>query len=127
MITLSGMSRFTVIEEVSGFVPYRRARVDWSAFAADLGPAEVDPGFDRSAFLPKLGRYLQAARMGTDWSSLKEADDEMLINALCMLCPFAVEEKQALLEAPTLQDRRQVLDTLISFALQGGGSGEVVQ
>ncbi len=128
MITLTGIARFTVREEVAGFVPYRRARVDWTAFGSDLGPVVEDAGFDRSGFMRKLARYLQMAKLGIDGSSLKEADDEMLVNALSMLCPFAVEEKQALLEAQTLTDRRQVLETLISFALQSGGaSDEVLQ
>ena len=128
MITLSGQARFTVLEEIAGFVPYRRARVDWTQFPGDLGPAEADKDFDRAAFLQRLGRYLRMAKMGTDWSGLKAADDEMLVNALCMLCPFAVEEKQALLEARSLPDRRRVLETLIAFALQSGGAAdEVVQ
>ena len=128
MVTLSGVARFSVIEEVAGFVPYRRARVDWAPFVGDLAEAEPDSGFDRTVFLPKLQRYLQARKLGTDWSSLKEADDEMLVNVLSMLCPFGVEEKQALLEAPSLADRRRVLETLISFALQSGGaSDEVLQ
>jgi uncharacterized protein len=128
MITLSGLARFTVLEEIAGFVPYRRARIDWARFPDDLGPAEEDLGFDRDRFLQRLARYLQMAKIGTDWSGLKEADDEMLINALCMLCPFAVEEKQALLESRSLAERRRVLETLMAFALQSGGaSDEVLQ
>ncbi len=126
MITLSGIARFAVLAEVAGFVPYRRAKVDWAPFLADLGAAAEDIGFDRPAFMKRLGRYLQIAKLGIEGSSLKEADDEMLVNALSMLCPFAVEEKQALLEARTLTDRRQVLETLISFALRSGGSSDEV-
>ena len=59
MITLSGQARFTVLEEIAGFVPYRRARVDWTQFPGDLGPAEADKDFDRAAFLQRLGRYLR--------------------------------------------------------------------
>jgi Lon protease-like protein len=52
----------------------------------------------------------------------------LLVNALSILCPFAPEEKQALLEAHTLTDRCHVLETLIAFSLQsGGGSDEVLQ
>ncbi|MEO6298477.1 MAG: LON peptidase substrate-binding domain-containing protein [Paracoccaceae bacterium] len=127
MITLSGIARFMVRTEITGFVPYRRVNVDWTPFIDDIGPSEEDVGFDREAFLPRLARYLHASRMGTDWSNLKEADNEMLINAMCMVCPFAVEEKQALLEAQTLTDRRQVLEQLITFALQSGGGDEVLQ
>src|SRR6056297_797279 len=51
MITLSGASRFRITEEVEGFTPYRRCKVNWSGFDADLGPTERDPAFDRPAFM----------------------------------------------------------------------------
>lgn len=127
MVTLSGMSRFRVREEVQGFAPYRRCTVDWSPFGRDLSREdEVDPGFDRPAFLAVLGRYLATMNLSTDWDSLKEADTELLINSLSMLCPFTPEDKQALLEAPSLSTRRETLVTLIEFALRGG-EDEVMQ
>ena len=127
MITLSGASRFRVVEEVEGFAPYRRCKVNWSGFAADLGPTEKDPGFDRDHFMSSLGKYLSEHGLSTDWESLGEADDELLINSLSMLCPFAPEDKQALLEAPSLTTRRETLMTLIEYALRGGSGEEVMQ
>ena len=126
MITLSGISRFRVSREVSGFAPYRKAEVTWAGFERDLGNAETDPGFERKPFLEILGRYFSAQNLSTDWSSLKEADNELLINSLSMLCPFDPEDKQALLEAPSLTTRRETLVTLLEFALRGGGSNEEV-
>ncbi|MDE3028761.1 MAG: LON peptidase substrate-binding domain-containing protein, partial [Paracoccaceae bacterium] len=82
MITLTGISRFRVAREVEGFSPYRRAEVDWAPFNRDLGAQESDPGFQRKPFLALLGRYFQAQELSTDWGSLKEADDELLINSL---------------------------------------------
>ncbi len=127
LITLAGMSRFRIREEVTGFSPYRRCDVSWDGFAADLGPTEVDPGFNRPRFLDLLGRYFEAMSLSTDWSSLKDAEDELLINSLSMLCPFDPEEKQALLEAPSLSTRRETLVTLIEFALRGGSGEEMMQ
>ena len=128
MITLTGIARFGVGSEVTGFQPYRRVQAKWQPHLRDLGASEPDAGLDRPAFMKKLGRYFQARKLGTDWSGLKEAEDELLINALSMLCPFASEEKQALLEAETLTDRRKVLEALIAFALQSGfGPDEVLQ
>lgn len=124
MITLTGVARFVVTEEVVGFVPYRRARVNFDPYLLDLSGPQTDPDLNRRVFLKDLGRYLQASKMGTDWSNLKEADDEMLVNVLSMLCPFGPEEKQALLEAGSLPERRRILETLISFALQGNGVGD---
>jgi hypothetical protein len=127
MITLSGASRFRVTQEVQGFTPYRRCQVDWSPFARDLGGPETDAGFQREEFLALLARYLQAMELSTDWGNLKSADEELLINSLSMLCPFAPEDKQALLEAPSLQTRRETLVTLIEFALRGGSNEEIMQ
>jgi uncharacterized protein len=127
MITLAGISRFRVKDEVTGFAPYRRGTVDWGPFGRDLGPEEGDPAFDRPAFLAVLSRYFEANNLSTDWSSLKEAEPELLINSLSMLCPFTPEDKQALLEAPSLSTRRETLVTLIEFALRSGEGEEVMQ
>ena len=127
MVSLSGASRFRVKEEVAGFTPYRRVLVDWAPFGRDLGPAEEDKGFDRKKFLDLLGRFFAAQQLSTDWSSLKEAEGELLINSLSMLCPFSPEDKQALLEAPSLTTRRETIVTLIEFALRGGTTDEKLQ
>jgi Lon protease-like protein len=127
MITLSGASRFRVKDEVQGFTPYRRCMVDWAPFARDLGPTEDDKSFRRGEFMVLLGRYFAHMKLSTDWDSLKEAEPELLINSLSMLCPFTPEDKQALLEAPSLTTRRETLVTLIEFSLRGGSEDEVVQ
>jgi len=127
MITLSGISRFRVLEEVQGFAPYRRCRVGWGGFERDRGAPEVDRDFQRGPFLALLGRYFQAMTLATDWDSLKDADEELLINSLSMLCPLSCEDKQALLEAPSLAARRATLETLMDFTLRGSGQSEVKQ
>lgn len=127
MITLSGISRYRITREVTGFTPYLKADVDWEGFDRDQGPTEKDAGFDRDRFLVLLKRYFEAQEMRTDWESLNEADDELLINSLSMLCPFEPEDKQALLEAPSLSTRRETLVTLIEFALRGGANEELLQ
>jgi len=127
MITLSGISRYRITRELSGFTPYLKADVSWDGFARDLGPGEDDPGFERAGFLKLLGRFFASRGLSTDWDSLKEAEDELLINSLSMLCPFAPEDKQALLEAPSLSTRRETLVTLIEFALRSGTDEETLQ
>ena len=127
MITLAGASRFRLIGEVDGFVPYRRARVNWQGFERDLGDVETDDTFDRQKFIDVLGRFFDDQGLQTDWESLREAEDELLINSLSMLCPFEPEDKQALLEAPSLTTRRETLTTLIEYSLRGGSSEEIMQ
>ncbi len=120
MITLSGVSRFRVRKEVTGFTPYRRTEVDWSDFSRDQGDEEVDAGLKRNVFFDLLKRFFAMHQLSTDWESLSQADDELLINSLAMLCPFEPDDKQALLEAPSLQTRRETLVTLMEFNLHGG-------
>lgn len=120
MITLTGVSRFRLRDEVQGFTPYRRAGVDWDSFARDLGAEEHDRSFDRAGFLDLLTRYFKSTGMDGDWSGIKGADTEMLINSLSMLLPFSAADKQALLEAPSLITRRETLAALMEYALAKG-------
>lgn len=127
MITLSGLSRFRVLREVEGFTPYRRCEVSWDGFERDRAATEADPTFDRDAFLRLLDRYFTARDLSADWQTLREAEDELLINSLSMLLDFDPEDKQALLEAPSLATRRETLVTLIEYALRGGSEEGLMQ
>ncbi len=127
MVQLTGVCRFRLGEEVAGFTPWRRWSADWAPFARDLAGGETDEGFDREAFLDLLGRFFAAMELTADWSNLREAEPEMLVNSLSMLLPFAVEDRQALLEAPTLAARRETMMTLMDFALRAGPGEERVQ
>lgn len=127
LITLGGVSRFRVVKEVEGFTPYRRCDVVWDGFDRDLGPDETDTGFQRKGFLKLLERYFDARELSADWETLKEADDELLVNSLSMMLDFDPEDKQALLEAPSLSTRRETLVTLMEYQLRGGQESEMMQ
>jgi len=127
MITLTGISRFRIRGELQGFSPYRRCEVRWDGFEKDTGPEEHDPHFDRKTFMGLLERFFVLKGLDTDWDSLGETDDELMINSLAMILDFAPEDKQALLEAPCLSTRRETLVTLIEFALRGGKDEEILQ
>ncbi len=127
MVTLSGVSRFRVTQEVEGFTPYRRCEVSWDSFGRDRDSSEADPGFRRKPFLDLLDRYFRARDLSADWDTLRQADDELLLNSLSMLLDFDPEDKQALLEAPTLSTRRETLVTLLEFALRGGEDEGLMQ
>lgn len=127
LITLTGVSRFRILQELEGFQPYRRCEICWEGFERDKGPVENDDDFDRRAFMDILGRYFSSLDLAADWETLKDADDELLVNSLSMLLEFAPEDKQALLEAPSLATRRETLITLIEFALRGGAGEDMMQ
>ena len=127
LIVLTGISRFRIAQELDGFTPYRRVNPGWEDFAGDLGQAEDLENWDREAFLILLKKYFDIMKLSSDWDSMREADTEMLLNSLAMMCPFPVEEKQALLEAPKLSDRAETLSALMRFAIAESGSSRGVQ
>lgn len=127
MIQLRAVSRFHLRTAEESFSPYLTALPDWRGFESDMGPSEVDPGFDRSHFLPRLRQFMEMHQLSTDWEVARGAEDEMLINSLAMLLPFDAGEKQALLEARTLAERRELLDGLIEYHLLCGDREETLQ
>lgn len=115
LITLTGICRFQVDEELSATTPYRQVRADFRAFDRDLEPGTDDMEFDRAPFLATLRHYLDIRQLGVDWEAVNAAPGFSLIDSLCMALPFTKEEKQALLEARTLEDRRSALATLLQI------------
>jgi uncharacterized protein len=114
-ITLTGISRFNVASEREVSTPFRQIAADYALFSRDLLQTE-DPPIARERLLNALKPYLTERAMQTDWKSIEDAPAETLINALSMLCPFAPGEKQALLEAPGLKERSDVLIALLELA-----------
>ena len=127
MITLTGISRYRLDSEIEGFAPYRRFNVQWTGFEKDWEIPEQDSKFDRDSFFDLLKKFLEGEGLSTDWETLQQADNELLINSLSMMLDFDLEDKQALLEAPSLQTRRETLTTLFEFSLRGGSDDEVLQ
>ena len=124
MITLTGVSRFRVIDELDGFTPYRRCDVSWNCFSQDRGSVERDEGMNRERLYELLNRFFDKNELQADWDTLHDAADELLINSLSMLLDLEPEDKQALLEAPSLITRRETLVTLLEYALhENDGSG----
>jgi len=116
LITLTGLSRFALREELPVHTPYRQVRADFMAYETDLRPVQnEDEGFDRMRLLAALKAYLENRSLDVDWETAKAAPAEALINSLAMALPFDPPEKQALLEAPTLPERRDTLVALMEI------------
>ena len=115
LITLTGVCRFRIREEMATTTPYRQIRADFAPFQADLEPHGEDLEFERVPFLAALRRYLDLRGLGVDWEAVNAAPGLALINSLCMALPFDTGEKQALLEAPSLDERRLALATLLEI------------
>ena len=115
LITLTGVCRFEVGDELSTPTPYRQVRANYALFDADLRGEEPELEFERAPFLNLLRRYLDQRGLGIEWEAVNVAPGPALINSLCMLLPFDPPEKQALLEAPGFDERRAALATLLEI------------
>jgi len=128
VVTLTGVARYDVIEDVSTDKPYRVASVNYDRFAADLNEGLGEEQVDRANLLHVLRSYLDANKLDADWAAIQRASSEFLINALCVMCPYGPEEKQALLEAEDLKSRADVLVALAEMELaSSSGSGGTLQ
>lgn len=122
LISLTGICRFRVAEELNVSTPYRQIRADWDSFAKDFGNANTEDMPDRTQLTTALRTYSERNTMEVDWDAVRNAPLETLINALCAGCPFNTMEKQALLEAETVVDRSETLIKLLEMDLPGGES-----
>lgn len=114
-ISLLGIARFRVWQEVDVRNGYRQVRPDFRLYAGDL----VEPlpfEFDRTLLLQSLRQYFVLRGFEARWEAIEQMDDETLITTLSMICPFPPPEKQALLEALTLQERAETLQALLQMA-----------
>ena len=115
-ITLTGVSRFDVVKEVTRHKPYRQVVPDWAPYEADLNLSD-SPEFNEAYFLKTLKRYFDAMDMTCEkWDNLTDIHPEKLIATLAMVCPFNNEEKQALLEAPCLDTRVNLIVAMMEMA-----------
>jgi Lon protease-like protein len=119
LITLTGICRFELKSDEDCASGYRKGACDFSAFAEDLVTHD-EQDFPRERLVDALKDYLIQNDLKVDWKSIMTAPAEALVNALAMMCPFGGAEKQALLEAPSFEDRVSTLVALLEMSAQGG-------
>ncbi|HXW19655.1 MAG TPA: peptidase S16, partial [Roseiarcus sp.] len=115
--TLTGVARFRLASEPRSLTPYRQAQVDFSPFARDFQEGEGEGEVDRRSLLAALKQFADANRFKVDWEDIERASNEALVNGLSMLSPYGPKEKQALLEAETLQARAEMLVAITHMEL----------
>jgi uncharacterized protein len=117
LIQLTGISRFRVAQELSVTTPYRQCRVSYVPFADDFVARKGEEAVDRAALLEALSAFLKANKLKADWEGIENAPNEALVNALAMMSPYGPAEKQALLEAPDLKTRAEILVAVTEIEL----------
>ena len=113
----SGLARFRVEEELAVTTPYRQCRVTYQPFLDDFTPRKGEDEVDRKALLRALTAFLKANNLKADWDGIEDAPNEALVNALAMMSPYDVVEKQAMLEAPDLKTRAEILVAVTEIEL----------
>jgi Lon protease-like protein len=109
ILELTGVARFKVVEELEVLTAYRQCRVDFFAFVDDFTARMGEDEVDREALLAVLADFLKANNLKVDWEGVESAPNEALVNALAMMSPYGPAEKQAMLEAPDLKTRAEIL------------------
>jgi Lon protease-like protein len=117
LIELTGVARFQIEEELKVATLYRQARVTYAPFADDFVARKGEDAVDRKAVLAALRGFLDANNLNADWDGIDKAPNEALVNALSMMSPYGSAEKQALLEAPDLKTRAEILVAITEIEL----------
>ncbi len=129
LIQLTGIARFHIRHEGPASHSFRQADVDFRPFESDLEPRRGEDLVDRESVLRALRAFAEANQIEIDWKNVGDAANEALVNALSMMAPFGVPEKQALLEARDLRARADMLVALteIDLAREGGDGSPRMQ
>lgn len=127
LVGLIGIARFRVDEELPTKTPFRLCRVNFESYVMDFQAQAGEDAVDRPAVLKTLRAFVDANDLKMDWEGIEEAPNEALVNALCMMSPYGTQEKQALLEAPDLKTRAEVLVAITEIELARGNTETTLQ
>ncbi|HEY0224721.1 MAG TPA: LON peptidase substrate-binding domain-containing protein [Pseudolabrys sp.] len=117
LLELTGVARFRVEEELTANTAYRQCRVTYAPFADDFVARKGEDAVDRKGLLHALKDFMKANDLKADWEDIDKAPNEALVNALSMMSPYGAPEKQALLEAPDLKTRAELLVAITEIEL----------
>jgi Lon protease-like protein len=120
ILQLTGISRFRIAEEIEVVTAYRQCRVSFAPYTNDFIARRGEEHVQRQAVLDALTSFLKANNLQADWEGIESAPNEALVNALAMMSPYGPAEKQALLEAPDLKTRAEILVALTEIELAKG-------
>jgi hypothetical protein len=123
LISLTGVCRFAVQRELPSTMAYRQVEAAYWDFAGDLVADDGNRSVNRDAVVRAFRQYLEANNMTANWDEVERVPVEALVNSLSQLAPYPALEKQALLEAPDLKTRAEMLIALTELALEKSGAG----
>jgi uncharacterized protein len=115
MIELNGLARFQIIKEIASINKYRECEVDFKDFYHDLDEKKEDLKFtDLELIFRDFKSLFEKRGFIINWKELEKQSLNETINALAMASPFSIEEKQILLEAKSLDIRKNKIAEILS-------------
>jgi len=117
LVQLTGVARFRIEDELAVATDYRQCQVTYAPFADDFVARKGEETVNRKAVLEALSSFLKANKLKADWEGIENAPNEALVNALAMMSPYGSAEKQAMLEAPDLKTRAEILVAVTEIEL----------
>lgn len=121
-ILLEGLCRFELVKELPSMTPFRRAMISTAAFTDDFDRHHGEDGVDRERFLKMMRDYAEFGDFQLDWDEIERTATADLVNFCCMVSPYGAAEKQALLEAESLEARAETLIAMAEFEMASGGN-----
>lgn len=126
-IILEGVSRFEVVSELTVMTPFRQAVISAERFALDFEHAHGEEGVDRTRFLKMMKDYAEFANFDLNWDEINKTGTADLVNFCCMVSPYGAAEKQALLEANSIESRAETLIAMAEYEMARSGTGAALQ
>ncbi len=120
VLTLTGLIRFHVKQELSSIRGYRVVIPGWEDFASDLN-FDSPEILDRGHFVEVLHQFLQERNLEVDWQALEQLSDMTLVHILATLLPLDGADKQTILETMDLNQRADALLASLEISSQQGG------
>ena len=128
LIVINGVSRFKIINEINTSKLYRTCNVEFKNFSQDLKLDELKIDISElDTIFKSLKSLLKKQGYVINWEDLKEQNLQQTINTLSMASPFSLEEKQTLLETPTLKSRKEKLEEILKTYLLDNFSNTTIQ
>ena len=121
-IVLEGESRFRLLREIEVNTPFRQVEGE---LIVDR-EYETLSAVERASFEREAHDFADRQGYSVDWDSVAQLDDASLINGVSQIAPFDAAAKQALLEAPDLAQRCELLVQLMQFCGRSGPDEERV-
>ena len=115
IIELKGLIRFNIVKEIHSNKKYREYEISFKDFNKDLEDKREQIKFsDLELVFKDLKSLFEKRGFIINWKELEKQSLDETINALAMASPFSLEEKQVLLEAETLNIRKNKIAQILS-------------